>query len=49
MTTTLLRTTRYPVLYLLHGLTGHYSDWFRGRTLLTSFNLPDHRRHPRRK
>src|SRR5262245_55268294 len=21
-------TTRYPVLYLLHGLTGHYSDWF---------------------
>jgi S-formylglutathione hydrolase FrmB len=22
-----LRATRYPVLYLLHGLTGHYSDW----------------------
>jgi S-formylglutathione hydrolase FrmB len=21
------RSTRYPVLYLLHGLTGHYSDW----------------------
>jgi S-formylglutathione hydrolase FrmB len=21
------RTTRYPVLYLLHGLTGHYDDW----------------------
>jgi S-formylglutathione hydrolase FrmB len=21
------RTTRYPVLYLLHGLTGHYNDW----------------------
>jgi putative tributyrin esterase len=21
------RTTRYPVLYLLHGLAGHYSDW----------------------
>lgn len=20
-------STRYPVLYLLHGLTGHYSDW----------------------
>jgi putative tributyrin esterase len=20
-------TTRYPVLYLLHGFTGHYSDW----------------------
>lgn len=23
------RTTRYPVLYLLHGLTGHFSDWVR--------------------
>ncbi len=21
------RSTRYPVLYLLHGLSGHYSDW----------------------
>jgi len=21
------RTTRYPVLYLLHGLGGHYTDW----------------------
>src|SRR5215216_557238 len=21
------KTTRYPVLYLLHGLMGHYSDW----------------------
>ena len=21
------KTTRYPVLYLLHGLTGHYTDW----------------------
>jgi len=21
------RTTRYPVLYLLHGLFGHYTDW----------------------
>ena len=21
------RTTRYPALYLLHGLFGHYSDW----------------------
>ena len=21
------KTTRYPVMYLLHGLTGHYSDW----------------------
>jgi S-formylglutathione hydrolase FrmB len=23
------RATRYPVLYLLHGLTGHYSDWLK--------------------
>jgi len=23
----LASTTRYPVLYLLHGLSGHYSDW----------------------
>lgn len=23
------KTTRYPVLYLLHGLTGHYDDWVR--------------------
>ena len=21
------KTSRYPVMYLLHGLTGHYSDW----------------------
>lgn len=21
------KTTRYPVLYLLHGLSGHYNDW----------------------
>ncbi len=21
------KTTRYPVLYLLHGLMGHYNDW----------------------
>jgi S-formylglutathione hydrolase FrmB len=21
------RSTRYPILYLLHGLTGHYTDW----------------------
>jgi len=21
------KSTRYPVLYLLHGLTGHYNDW----------------------
>jgi putative tributyrin esterase len=29
-------TTRYPVLYLLHGLTGHYSDW------LTRTNIADY-------
>lgn len=28
--------TRYPVLYLLHGLTGHYSDW------LTRSNVADY-------
>src|SRR2546430_15151364 len=28
--------TRYPVLYLLHGLTGHYSDW------LTKTNVADY-------
>lgn len=30
------RTSRYPVLYLLHGLTGHYSDW------LTKTNVADY-------
>jgi putative tributyrin esterase len=30
------RTTRYPVLYLLHGLTGHYADW------TTRSNVADH-------
>lgn len=30
------RVTRYPVLYLLHGLTGHYSDW------LTRTNVADY-------
>ena len=29
-------TTRYPVLYLLHGLTGHYNDW------LSRTNLADY-------
>ena len=29
-------TTRYPVLYLLHGLTGHYSDWVQ-RTNLADY------------
>src|SRR6185503_6451716 len=22
------KTKRYPVVYLLHGLTGHYNNWF---------------------
>lgn len=26
-------TTRYPVVYLLHGLTGHYSDWLQKTNL----------------
>src|SRR3989440_1991336 len=30
------KTTRYPVLYLLHGLGGHYSDW------LTRTNMADY-------
>ena len=30
------RSTRYPVLYLLHGLTGHYSDW------VTKTNVADY-------
>jgi putative tributyrin esterase len=30
------RTTRYPVLYLLHGFAGHYSDW------LTRTNVADY-------
>ena len=29
-------TTRYPVLYLLHGLSGHYSDW------ITKTNVADY-------
>src|SRR6266566_154556 len=33
--------TRYPVLYLLHGLTGHYTDW-RART-----NVADYAAHYR--
>src|SRR2546422_5519222 len=31
-----LATTRYPVLYLFHGLTGHYSDW------VTKTNVADY-------
>lgn len=30
------KTTRYPVLYLLHGFTGHYSDW------ISRSNVADH-------
>ncbi|HKZ79184.1 MAG TPA: alpha/beta hydrolase family protein [Pyrinomonadaceae bacterium] len=30
------RTSRYPVLYLLHGLSGHYADW------LTRTNVADY-------
>jgi S-formylglutathione hydrolase FrmB len=30
------RATRYPVLYLLHGLTGHYDDWL-SRTKLAYY------------
>src|SRR5205807_5554686 len=30
------RATRYPVLYLLHGLGGHYSDW------ITKTNVADY-------
>lgn len=35
------RITRYPVLYLLHGLGGHYSDW------LTRTNVADYATHYR--
>jgi putative tributyrin esterase len=35
------RTTRFPVLYLLHGLTGHYSDWV-SRTNIADY-ASDHR------
>ena len=30
------KTTRYPVLYLLHGLTGHHTDWL-SRTKLADY------------
>lgn len=33
------RTTRYPVLYLLHGWGGHYTDW------LTRSNVADYAAH----
>jgi S-formylglutathione hydrolase FrmB len=33
------RTKRYPVLYLLHGLTGHYNNWIE-RTHLADYAKP---------
>lgn len=33
------RTTRYPVLYLLHGLAGHYTDWVT-RTNVADYAAP---------
>lgn len=33
------KTTRYPVVYLLHGLTGHYDNWF-GRSKLADYAAP---------
>jgi putative tributyrin esterase len=34
------KTKRYPVLYLLHGLTGHYTNWFE-RTRLADYAAAD--------
>ena len=33
------RTKRYPVLYLLHGLTGHYTNWL-DKTRLIDYTAP---------
>jgi putative tributyrin esterase len=33
------KTKRYPVIYLLHGLTGHYTNWFE-RTKLSDHAAP---------
>lgn len=33
------RTKRYPVIYLLHGLFGHYSDW-NGKTKIFDYSRP---------
>jgi putative tributyrin esterase len=33
------KAKRYPVVYLLHGLTGHYSNWFE-RTSLADYAAP---------
>ncbi len=35
------RNKRYPVLYLLHGLTGHYDNWLE-RTRLADYAVPYH-------
>jgi len=35
------KTTRYPVLYLLHGWSGHYTDW------ITRTNVADYAAHYR--
>ncbi len=36
-----MQTTRYPVLYLLHGLFGHYTDWL-AKTKLNSYAAQHH-------
>jgi len=33
------RTKRYPVIYLLHGLTGHYTNWLE-KTKLVDYTAP---------
>ena len=33
------RTKRYPVIYLLHGLTGHYTNWIE-KTKLVDYTAP---------
>lgn len=35
------QTTRYPVVYLLHGLFGHYTDWL-ARTKLSAYAAQHH-------
>lgn len=36
-----VQTTRYPVLYLLHGLSGHYTDWL-AKTKLNNYAAQQH-------
>src|SRR6185503_14920080 len=33
------KTKRYPVIYLLHGLTGHYTNWIE-KTKLVDYTAP---------